>query len=150
MLRIVSLHLPLTTAAAQCKLPVAGELVSNANASHADLRGMQAIESCSYDVPAALQRFQAERLPEFHAMHELDLSVDARFGMRGKLHPEFLVNMATFLFWGTLAKIFPGVKLPPGMAADRASAPFTKVSAHRRDSCCAVHSQVQQIAGRVC
>lgn len=99
------------------------------------MHGTQTLEACGYDVPAGLQQFQEERLPEFHAMHELDLSVDARFGMQGKMHPEFLVNMATFLFWGTLAKVFPKVKLPPGMAADRATAPFTKVSAQRLASC---------------
>ncbi|KAK9798139.1 hypothetical protein WJX73_006863 [Symbiochloris irregularis] len=92
----------------------------------------EAIQACRYDVPAGLQRFQDERLPEMHAMHQLDLNVDARYGMQGKLHPEFLVSMATFVFWGTLTKIFPQVQLPPTMASNRASVSFQKVVASIR------------------
>ena len=53
---------------------------------------LQALAACGHDISAALASYQAGRHAEVLALHELDLSIRARLGSDGALHPLALAN----------------------------------------------------------
>lgn len=75
---------------------------------------MQAIEKCQGSLDTALQRYNAQRLPDLHALYNLDMTATARagFGTARKLNPHCLVARFHTLLWGSLSSLLPG-RLPP-------------------------------------
>ena len=78
---------------------------------------VQAIKSCEHDLDKALAEFEAQRLPDVHALYDLDVTAISRAGTGpwGKWHPQYLVNRFQVGFWGGLHRALPRLFGQPEM-----------------------------------
>ena len=89
------------------------------------------MKACDHDINAGLKLFEAKRLPDVHALFELDLSALPRAGIGpwGRWDPRFWVTAFHMKLWGGLSKALPGLVGEPEIEQMSSKVlPYRKVS----------------------
>ena len=119
----------------------------------------QAIKRSPDNLQAALHQFESERLPDLHALFQLDEHAFSRTGTgwAGKCNPHFWLYVFHLSLWSAIGKVLPGrPRFPELIRMSTERVPYREVGAgacacayaciHSRDThaCRSMHAPARQ------